>query len=228
MAGDQPPLPVPRIEAPDEWKRSWKKMPRRQVVGGYMRESNPALSFLGESKEPTLGTGCPQRRAKSATTKQRSTSAMKDLFLSVNADVQRKIERTGVAAAPSKTVKRPAPTGMAAVPTQGLGRRRPESALETTTTYSALCKQHNKGDHRNEPTNRQFQEADPYIWNGVGPFEMTGSGNAHSGTYTGVQRDRSKRFYKEKEHPKLKVHVDQGSCTRWADWVFSTSSYKPN
>jgi len=120
-------------------------------------------------------------------------------------------------------------TAMLAAPQPGIIRKRPIAKMENITDYRKACwdVRDSPGDHRPEPTNYYRNEVDPYTFNSIGPKHMMGSGEQHAGHNTGVGRERAKRFFREKKHPKQKVHVDQGRLMAWADWVYSTPNFKP-
>jgi len=161
---------------------------------------------------------------------------MKDIYTRTNDVVQAKIKRKGVAKAKFALVpggsglppKKLAPKGTAAAAAQGMVRLRPIAKMSNKTDYRSACKDvmDNPGDYRGDPTNLDRYEMEPYHYNSIGPYHMMGSGETHAGYNTGMGREKGMRFYREKKHPKQKVHVDQGRLMAWADWVYSTPHMK--
>ena len=109
MAHTYPKLPHPRLEAPDDW-HAWKRIPRHLIVGGYPRDSRRALN--NPDTDGPLNIGRREERFPPQNTGQVSEREAYNIFMSLNAAVQRKIRHHGVASAPIKIIKRQPPRGI--------------------------------------------------------------------------------------------------------------------
>jgi len=217
-------------------RSAWENMPQKTVVGGYPRDSRFALAqrgaLYGGGLECNLNIGRVEARSRTAPTLQRSKSELQDIWGSTNRVVQRKIRKHGTSRVPAPIVKGLPPEGNNAVPLRGITRSRPQRAVSSMTSYRSDCHSGDKwGDHRQMPTNHECIQVDPYEFCSMGSTFMMGScrdSGPHASSATGVQRERAKRFYQAKKHPKQEPHIDQGRLMKWADWVYSSSNYKPN